>query len=248
MRAKQIYEYINEIAPFAEQEPWDNSGFQVGEREKDVHKILFALDATADLVLEAVAKQCDLIVTHHPLLFHPQKQFLAESPAYQAAIHHISVISAHTSYDCAVGGVNDILAETVGLSDIQISDCGMFRIGSVPLQSAKDFAKTVQTALCAHAFVSLPEKDVQCIAVCGGAGADFIETAKAQGADLFLTGEAKHHEILDACALDISVVCAGHFETEIPAVRALCNRIQAQFPQIECILSEQASPIFLDLN
>lgn len=247
MRAEQIYDYINEIAPFAAQENWDNSGFQVGERAKEVKKILFALDATADLVREALDLRCDLIVTHHPFLFHPQKQFLDSSPAFQAAKHNIAVISAHTSYDCAVGGVNDILAETVGLTEVHPSECGMFRIGLVPKQSAKDFAKTVQTALQAKASVSLPEKVLRCVAVCGGAGADFINDAKAQGADLFLTGEAKHHEILDAAALGISVVCAGHFETEMPAVRALCARVQAQFPQIECILSKQTSPIFMDI-
>lgn len=247
MRAEQIYDYINEIAPFAAQENWDNSGFQVGERAKEVKKILFSLDATADLVREALDLQCDLIVTHHPFLFHPQKQFLDSSPAFQAAKHNIAVISAHTSYDCAVGGVNDILAETVGLTEVHPSECGMFRIGLVPKQSAKDFAKTVQTALQAKASVSLPEKVLRCVAVCGGAGADFIADAKAQGADLFLTGEAKHHEILDATALGISVVCAGHFETEMPAVRALCARVQAQFPQIECILSKQTSPIFMDI-
>ena len=244
MRAEQIYEYINAIAPFTAQEDWDNSGFQVGERTKEVQKILFALDATADLVREAVEFHCDLIVTHHPFLFHPQKQFLAESPAFQAAKHNIAVISAHTSYDCAAGGVNDILAETVGLSDIRTSDCGMFRIGTVPAQSAKDFAKAVKSALQTQVSVSLPEKSIQRVAVCGGAGADFMIDAKAQGADLFLTGEAKHHEILDAAALGISIVCAGHFETEWPAVRALCARVQAQFPQTECILSEQTSPIF----
>lgn len=244
MRAEQIYEYINEIAPFSAQEAWDNSGFQVGERAKEVHKILFALDATADLVREAAASECDLIVTHHPFLFHPQKQFLGDLPAFQAAKHNIAVISAHTSYDCAAGGVNDVLAETVGLSDIQVSACYMFRIGSVTPQSAKDFAKTVQAALGARVSVSLPEKNIRRVAVCGGAGADLITDAEAQGADLFLTGEAKHHEILDAAALGISVVCAGHFETELPAVRALCARVQAQFPQTECILSEQISPIF----
>lgn len=244
MRVEQIYEYINTIAPFSAQEDWDNSGFQVGERAKEVQKILFALDATTDLVEEAVTSHCDLIVTHHPFLFHPQKQFLDASPAFRAAKHNIAVISAHTSYDCAVGGVNDILAETVGLSDIRTSECGLFRIGTVPAQSAKDFAKAVQTALQTQVSVSLPEKVIQRVAVCGGAGADFIADAQSQGADLFLTGEAKHHEILDATALGISVVCAGHFETELPAVRALCARIQAQFPQIECILSKQTSPIF----
>lgn len=243
MLAEQIYAYINEIAPFAAQEAWDNSGFQVGERTKDVQKILFSLDATADLVREAVISKCDLIVTHHPFLFRPQKQFLADSPAFQAAKHNITVISAHTSYDCATGGVSDVLAETVGLSDVRSSECRQFRIGFVPEQSAKDFAKAVQTALQARVTVSLPEKMVRCVAVCGGAGADFIADAKAQGADLFLTGEAKHHEILDAAALGISVVCAGHFETELPAVCALCARVQAQFPQLECILSEQTSPI-----
>lgn len=244
MRVEQIYEYINTIAPFSAQEDWDNSGFQVGERAKEVQKILFALDATTDLVEEAVTSHCDLIVTHHPFLFHPQKQFLDASPAFRAAKHNIAVISAHTSYDCAAGGVNDILAETVGLSDIRTSECGLFRIGTVPAQSAKDFAKAVQTALQTQVSVSLPEKVIQRVAVCGGAGADFIADAQSQGADLFLTGEAKHHEILDATALGISVVCAGHFETELPAVRALCARIQAQFPQIECILSKQTSPIF----
>lgn len=244
MRVEQIYEYINTIAPFSSQEDWDNSGFQVGERAKEVQKILFALDATTDLVEEAVTSHCDLIVTHHPFLFHPQKQFLDVSPAFRAAKHNIAVISAHTSYDCAAGGVNDILAETVGLSDIRTSECGLFRIGTVPAQSAKDFAKAVQTALQTQVSVSLPEKVIQRVAVCGGAGADFIADAQSQGADLFLTGEAKHHEILDAAALGISVVCAGHFETELPAVRALCARIQAQFPQIECILSKQTSPIF----
>lgn len=244
MLAEQIYDYINEIAPFAAQEDWDNSGFQVGERTKEVRKILFALDATVDLVQEAAISQCDLIVTHHPFLFYPQKQFLDASPAFQAAKHHIAVISAHTSYDCAIGGVNDILAEKVGLTEVRASDCGLFRIGSVPEQSAKDFAKAVQTALQTKASVSLPEKVIRCVAVCGGAGADFIAAGKAQGADLFLTGEAKHHEILDAVALDISVVCAGHFETEIPAVRALCARVQARFPQLKCILSQQISPIF----
>lgn len=244
MRVEQIYECINKIAPFSAQEDWDNSGFQVGERTKEVQKILFALDATTDLVEEAVTSHCDLIVTHHPFLFHPQKQFLDASPAFRAAKHNIAVISAHTSYDCAAGGVNDILAETVGLSDIRTSECGLFRIGTVPAQSAKDFAKAVQTALQTQVSVSLPEKVIQRVAVCGGAGADFIADAQSQGADLFLTGEAKHHEILDATALGISVVCAGHFETELPAVRALCARIQAQFPQIECILSKQTSPIF----
>lgn len=243
MNVGQIFDYIDSFAPFSAQEPWDNSGLQVGEREKEVHRILFALDATADLVKEAVEKSCDLIVTHHPFLFVPQKQFTEESPAYLAAKHQIAVISAHTSYDCAAGGVCDILAETVGLQNVRASDCGAFRLGEIRTQSAVRFASAVRHALKATVSVTLPQKAVHCVAVCGGAGADFIAAAKQQGADLFLTGEAKHHALLDANALDISVVCAGHFETELPAVQALCTRLQSEFPNIECMVSAQKSPV-----
>ncbi len=243
MRAQQIFDFINQIAPFEKQEPWDNSGFQVGERGRDVHRILFALDATADLVREAAEKNCDLIVTHHPFLFAPQKQFTEGNSAYLAAKYQIAVISAHTSYDCAAGGVSDILAETVGLQNIHASECGLFRLGDTSTQSAVQFAERVKAKLNANVSVTLPQKEIHCVAVCGGAGADFITAAKQQGADLFLTGEAKHHELLDACTLDISVVCAGHFETEIPAVHALCARIQNEFPDVDCILSGQKSPI-----
>lgn len=243
MNAEQIYNYLDEQAPFSAQATWDNSGFQIGERTRAVQKVLFALDATADLVREAAALQCDLIVTHHPFIFSPIKALLEENPAYLAAKYGIAVICAHTSYDFALGGVSDVLAQVVGLQNIQPSVCGEFRLGDVKPQSAVDFALLVQTTLQTKAMVSLPSKMISRVALCGGAGADFIGEAKRQGADLFLTGEAKHHEILDACALDMAVVCAGHFETEQPAVRALCERVQTQFPEITCILSKQTSPI-----
>lgn len=243
MKAAEIFAYIDSFAPFAEQAAWDNSGFQVGEPQKEVRRILFALDASAALVREAADKNIDLIVTHHPFLFTPRKQLTGDDPAYLAAKHQIAVISAHTSYDCALGGVNDVLAEILGLQNIRPSVCGQFRLGEIEPQTALDFAKTVQEKLCASVSLVLPEKNVTCAAVCGGAGADFINPAAEQGADLLITGEAKHHELLDASERGISVICAGHFETEIPAVRALLSRVQTAFPQTECVLSEQRSPI-----
>ena len=200
MNAGQIYEYIDSIAPFCRQEDWDNSGFQVGERAKEVHKILFALDATADLVREAHKKQCDLIVTHHPFLFQAQKQFTEQNPAYLAAKYNIAVISAHTSFDCADGVLH------------------------VPVA------------------VSLPQKEIKVVAVCGGAAMDFALEAQTAGADMYFTGDAKHHEILDAAEYGLSVAAAGHFQTEYPAVVSLKNRVQAQFPEISCVLSAQTAP------
>ncbi|MGN0539328.1 MAG: Nif3-like dinuclear metal center hexameric protein [Candidatus Fimenecus sp.] len=244
MNVGKIYDYIDSIAPFSAQEEWDNSGLQVGSRDQDVKKVLVGLDATAELVEEAKLKQCDLIISHHPFIFNAVKSFVEPSPAFLAAKYNISVISAHTSFDCAVGGVNDVLAELVGVYNTKLSENKLFRIGRTDSKTVRDFAQTVKNTLNADVFCSLPEKEIKTVAVCGGSAAEYIEAAKNEGADVFLTGEVKHHEILDACDLDIAVVCSGHFETEAPSMRVLTERLQKQFPEITFILSEQTSPIY----
>ncbi len=242
MNAGQIYEYIDSIAPFCKQEEWDNSGFQVGEQAKEVRKILFALDATANLVREAHKKQCDMIVTHHPFLFTAQKQFTEENPAYLAAKYGITVLSAHTSLDCADGGVNDVLSEILGLRNTRKPENGFFRLGETDCKTALEFAQHAKSVLGTAVSVSLPQKAVKFVAVCGGAAMEFAKDAKALGADLYFTGDAKHHEILDAAEQDLSVAAAGHFATEYPAVVSLKNRVQTQFPEVECVMSSQTAP------
>lgn len=244
MNVGKIYDYIDSIAPFSAQEEWDNSGLQVGSRTQEVKRALIGLDATASLVEEAKKKGCDLIISHHPFIFNAVKSFVEPSPAFMAAKYNISVISAHTSFDCAVGGVNDVLAELVGVYNTKLSENKLFRIGKTDCKTVRDFALTVKNALNADVFCSLPEKKIKNVAVCGGSAAEYIETAKNEGADAFLTGEVKHHEILGACDSDIAVICAGHFETEIPAMRVLSEKLQNQFPEIEFIISAQTSPIY----
>lgn len=244
MNVGKIYDYIDSIAPFSAQEEWDNSGLQVGSRTQEVKKVLIGLDATASLVEEAKKKGCDLIISHHPFIFNAVKSFVEPSPAFMAAKYNISVISAHTSFDCAVGGVNDVLAELVEVYNTKLSENKLFRIGKTDCKTVRDFALTVKNALNADVFCSLPEKEIKNVAVCGGSAAEYIETAKNEGADAFLTGEAKHHEILDACDSDIAVICAGHFETEVPAMRVLSEKLQKQFPEIEFFISAQTSPIY----
>jgi len=242
MNAGQIYEYIDSIAPFVKQEEWDNSGFQVGERAKEVRRILFALDATANLVREAHEKQCDMIVTHHPFLFTAQKQFTEENPAYLAAKYGITVLSAHTSFDCAAGGVNDVLSEVLGLRNIRKPENGFFRLGETDCKTALEFAQHAKSVLGTPVLVSLPQKEIHLVAVCGGAAMEFAQEAKALGADLYFTGDAKHHEILVATEQDLSVAAAGHFATEYPAVVSLKSRVQMQFPEVKCVLSAQTAP------
>lgn len=243
MNAGNIYDYINEIAPFIAQAEWDNSGFQVGERGQEVNKVLLALDPTPKLIAEAQNLQCEMIITHHPFLFHPVKQFTEQNVAYLAARAGITVLSAHTSYDCADGGVSDVLAQSVGLQNITAKENVFLRFGSVSSQSVRAFAETVQNALHAAVTFNLPEKEIHLVAVCGGAGSDFWQEAKENGADLLLTGEAHHHEYLDSAAADMALMTAGHFETEFPAVRALQQKLQAHFSEIEFILSCQTAPV-----
>ena len=232
MNAGNIYDYINEIAPFSAQAEWDNSGFQVGER-----------DPTAALIQEAKDLNCEMIITHHPFLFHPVKQFTEQNVAYLAARAGITVLSAHTSYDCAEDGVSDVLAKTVGLQNIYSKENPFLRYGSIEPHSVKDFAETVKNALHTAVTFNLPEKEIHLVAVCGGAGSDFWQEAKENGADLLLTGEAHHHEYIDSAAADMALMTAGHFETEFPAVKALQAKLQMRFPEIEFVLSYQIAPV-----
>ena len=117
------------------------------------------------------------------------------------------------------------------------------RYGSIEPQIVKDFAESVKNTLHAAVTFNLPEKEIHCVAVCGGAGSDFWQEAKENGADLLLTGEAHHHEYIDSAAADMALMTAGHFETEFPAVKALQAKLQMRFPEIEFVLSCQTAPV-----
>ena len=111
---KDIYRFIDIIAPFSTQEEWDNSGLLVGEENKEVSRILFALDITSDVLNQAINANAELIITHHPIIFKPVSNILSDSLLYKLIENGISIISAHTNYDKAVDGVNDILCKTIG--------------------------------------------------------------------------------------------------------------------------------------
>ena len=243
MNAGNIYDYINEIAPFSAQAEWDNSGFQVGERGQEVKKVLLALDPTAALIQEAKDLNCEMIITHHPVLFHPAKQFTEQNVAYMAARAGITVLSAHTSYDCADAGVSDVLAILVRADNLEVFENPFLRYGTIEPQTTAEFANTVKIALGAAVTYNLPDKIIRRVAFCGGAGSDFWQEAKENGADLLLTGEAHHHEYLDSAAADMALMTAGHFETEFPAVKALQAKLQMRFPEIEFVLSCQTAPV-----
>ena len=242
---KNISDFINSIAPYDTQCEWDNCGILVGDKDKEVKKIGFTLDLTSEVLKDAKEKGVDLIITHHPIIFRPVKKFLKGNLAYDLALSGISAISAHTCFDCADGGVNDILCELLGIINaegVPDEECKipMARIGEIEPMKSVDFAKKVADALGTACRVADGENIIKRVAVCGGAGADdFLFASAEMGADAIVTGEIKHHIFLAAKELGITAIQAGHFETENPAVSALMKYIEEEFKDVECLLLKQ---------
>ena len=238
-----IYRYMDSIIPFSAQEEWDNSGFLVGESDKTVTKILVCLDITSQTVDEAQKLGCELIVSHHPVFIGGLNSLTDNCLAYKCARKGISVISSHTCYDFADGGVSDILAETIGLTNIRKSASGEFTLGETDCKTVYELAEKAKGIFNTDITYSLPDKPVKTVAVCGGAGTDFIYNAMDEGADVFFTGEGKHHAFINAAENGLALICAGHFETEVIAVKPLADRIKNKFSDLEVFVANETSPI-----
>lgn len=247
----EVFEYINGIAPFEKQCEWDNSGLIIGDKNTEVTKIGVVLDITAEAVKHAAENGINLIVSHHPVIFRAVKTVLADDPAYLLIKNGISTICAHTSLDIAKGGVNDALAAALGFKNaVPLSDNGeseMVRVADTNAISGKELAKLCADKLSTGVTVADSGKTIKKVALCGGAGADFMHNAANAGCDAYITGEAKHHEFLEAKAIGLTLISAGHFETENPVVAVLAEKIKNNFDcEIEII--PQESPVKYYIN
>ena len=243
---KDIFDFINTIAPFEKQCEWDNSGLIVGSFDSGIKKIGVVLDITPDAINYAAKNGIDLIVSHHPVIFRAVKTFFADSPAYMLAKNEICAICAHTSLDIAKGGVNDALADALGFENaVPLSDSGeteMIRIAEIDEISGDELAKLVAEKLSTGVQLADSKKAIKKVALCGGAGGDFIDAVISAGCDAYITGEAKHHEFLQALECGVSLLAAGHFETENPVVAVLAEKIRNNFDcDVEII--PQNSPV-----
>ncbi len=243
---KNIYDFIDSIAPFEKQCEWDNSGLLIGNPCREISKIGVVLDITADAVKYAAERGIELIVSHHPVIFRPVKSFLEGDVSYMLAANGISAICAHTSLDCASGGVNDVLAETLGFKNpVPLTDSGetaMIRKVVIDETEADALAMLVADRLSTGVQLADCGKTIDTVALCGGAGGDFIHAVAESGCDAYITGEAKHHEFLAAYELGVTLIAAGHFETENPVVAVLANRIKENF-DCEVEIIPQKSPV-----
>ena len=241
MTNQTIYDFLNTKAPFADAEEWDNAGLLIGNPTDEVTRILVALDITHGAIKAAKALGANLIVTHHPVIFSPLRKLDSDSIPYALAAAGIGVISAHTNLDKAVGGVNDTLSVRLGLTEVQITEDGMCRIGTLPKPiDADTFARHTAAALETSVRVS-GVGTIRTVAVCGGSGGDFIDTHIGK-ADAFVTGEVRHHEWLAANACGLIVIEAGHYATEVPVVDTLYHWLQGAFPTLPITAYHDAAP------
>ena len=246
-----IFEFINTIAPFEKQCEWDNSGFIVGDKNAGVTKIGVVLDITNEAVRYAAENGINLIVSHHPVIFRGIKTVFADDPTYLLIRNGISAICAHTSLDIAKGGVNDALSKALGFENAApLSDLGeteMVRVAEISALSGRQLAKLCADKLSTGVTVADSGKIIKKVALCGGAGADFMYDAANAGCDAYITGEAKHHEFLEAKAIGLTLIAAGHFETENPVVSVLAEKLKNNF-DIEVEIIPQESPVKYYIN
>ena len=241
-----ILELMETIAPQSLKMEWDNAGLLCGSKTTPVTKVLIALDPYEHVCREAADWGAELIVTHHPLIFDPQRSITDDTTVGRNILtlcrNGICAINAHTNLDQAPGGVNDILAQTLGLHNIQtICENGMqlLRCGDVPEQDLSAFLLTVKERLnCNGLRYCDTGKKVRKVAVGGGACGSEWQDALRAGCDTFVTADIKYHEFWDAYICGLNIIDAGHFSTENPVCRYLADKISEAFPNIEVRISE----------
>lgn len=247
LTVQNVFDFINERAPFDTQEAFDNAGLLVGHPGWEVKGIHLAMDVTSKVIDEAIANGANLIVTHHPMMFGGRKR-LVETDSEARLLcrlirNEIALIAAHTNLDRAPGGINDVLAVCCGLVDITGED--FIRVGTLP-QPMTAAALTAHLTKALNTTVRLMgdgDALITKVGMCSGAGSDYWKEAAAMGSQAFLTGESKHHHALEAAENGVVILEAGHFATEAPGIFALADALQIWPDAVQygvCVSKSQA--------
>ncbi len=252
MTIRRIVEALETLAPLPLQEDYDNAGLQVGLIDDEVTGVLLCLDITEGIVDEAVRKGCNLVVSHHPLIFKPLKRISGET--YQqrcvmkAILGGVTLYSAHTNLDNAEDGVNYRIASLVGLKDLEWLEekpvtagraCGSGVIGDLPApMDAAAFLRSLKDSFDVECLMHTDPAGVTVrrVALCGGAGSFLMEAARAKGADCFITGEMSYHRFFDAEGM--LLVAMGHFQSERFTPDLLRDFLAGRFPGLRLEMTE----------
>lgn len=244
MTVGEVYIFLDSIAPFSLQQSYDNSGICAGSRDIEVTRILTALDITHEVVDEAERLGCELIISHHPVIFRPIRVATLENPAVRVAALGKAAICAHTSFDSAEGGMNDLLAERLGLTTIEPLDFDEGKPMGYICETPESFTAEQLAALCKEKLGCRVVRFTPCeggitrVGVCSGSGGSLLGAAKAKGCGALITGDCKHSDFVSARNEKFCLIDAGHFHTENIFHEQLAAKLKEQFPAVEVIKSE----------
>jgi dinuclear metal center YbgI/SA1388 family protein len=253
-----VYTAIDSLAKFSTQEKWDNSGLLVGDYNAKVSKVLVALDITNAVVDEAISLHCDLIVSHHPVIFDPLKSIDTNNSVYRLIQNGISAICCHTPLDVCLNGINDILYQLfknpLSLCDdvSPIEDVnhtglgdGFGRVCSSSTDlSHKEVALTLKKLLGCSVVKYVPnDRPIRKVAFCSGSGGSMLEDVIALGADVFITGDVKHDRWIYAKDHGLALYDCGHFHTENIVTPFLRQYIFASVPNVEVFVAQSSRDV-----
>ncbi|MDY3868620.1 MAG: Nif3-like dinuclear metal center hexameric protein [Pyramidobacter sp.] len=254
MKLRGVMDILDAIAPPVLAEQWDHSGLRLGDPDAEITRIAVALDASERGIRSAASLECELLVTHHPLMFQPPENLVCTSfdaRAIAAAFAcGVSVAACHTNWDSARGGVNEHLAGLAGLSAVQpllppADPCGfgMGAVGDAEASDADDFCRRVARAWSLSGYRLLGEsKTVRRAALGGGACGFLWRYALRSGADVFITSDMKYHECLEALDAGLCLMLCDHGEMENPSMAPLADRLRADSGLSVCALPDDAEP------
>lgn len=248
---------IEDFAPKQLQESYDNTGLQIGDPKMPVYAVLLCLDVTEDILQEAIQRQCNLIITHHPLIFKGLKSITGRSPieriAVEAIRNDIAIYSAHTNLDSAWEGVSHEMAHALDITDLKVLEpkaedatTGLGVIGNLRPTPKMEFLRKVKDTFGVKAVkysVQSPQLVIKRVALCGGAGASLVPLAIREKADAIITGDVKYHDFT-AYGLDILIADIGHYESELCARKIFSRIIREKYPDLVLYFAEsEQNPI-----
>jgi dinuclear metal center YbgI/SA1388 family protein len=237
MTTQDIFEFLNQKYPTFTACGFDNVGTLVGDRNQTVTKVMVALDCTMPVIKEAVKNGCELIVTHHPVIFSGLKSVLSDTLVYEIIKNGLTVISMHTNLDQGDGGVNDTLCDVIGLKNVETvetPDKFLIKKGEISSLSADDFAKRLKEVL-NYPVKYVGEGEIKNVLVCSGSGAQYHTLLQTHGCDALVTADVKHNNFLDAAQNGFALYDCGHFNTEVVVIKPLCELLSKEFNNIQFI-------------
>lgn len=259
MRCRELMERLEMLSPPSFAESWDNVGLLAGRHEKEIHTVMIALDATDEVVDEAVGKGVDLLLTHHPLIFSARKHVNDGDFVGRRLVtmlqHDMCYCAMHTNFD--VMGMADAAADELGLQDREVLELtyeddisreGIGRCGFLPkAMSLEECGENVKRifGLESVKIFGDGEKQVEKAAICPGSGKSVIERAAELGAEVLITGDIDHHTGIDAMAMGLAIIDAGHYGLEKIFVPYMVEFLNRECRELNVLRAREKNPFWV---